>query len=123
MNQQVMQFIVARRTIFHKCGNEVVAAPRHRYVADGALGFPARSPDGRRDAEGHPDIALTAEEAVEHATHCRLGDAWRFVVEPNDLRGKYPSTNKLIFAGEWRERRDLALLRLRAEGQGFTVPR
>jgi hypothetical protein len=33
-------------------------------------------------------IALTAEEAVGCAAHHRLGDAWRFVVEPNDLRGK-----------------------------------
>jgi hypothetical protein len=68
-------------------------------------------------------VALTAMEAMEYALYRKLGDAWRFIVEPNDFLRKYPAGYKIAFGGNWRERRDLALLRRRAEAQGFKVPR
>jgi hypothetical protein len=69
-------------------------------------------------------VARTAMEAVEEAIDRGLaGSDWRFVVHANDLLGKNPMTHQLVFAGEWRERKDVAAIRERACGQGFKVPR
>jgi hypothetical protein len=77
--------------------------------------------------DGHKQtliVARTALEAVEHAMdHGLVSGDWRFVVRAHELFGTNPATHRLVFAGEWRERKDVAAIRERATGQGFTVPR
>jgi len=69
-------------------------------------------------------VARTALEATEHAMDRGLISAnWRFVAHAHELFGTNPETHQLVFAGEWRERRDVSAIRDRATGQGFKVPR
>jgi hypothetical protein len=69
-------------------------------------------------------VARTALEAVEHAMdHGLISADWRFVACAHELFGTTPETHQLVFAGEWRERKDVAAIRERAKGQGFKVPR
>ena len=69
-------------------------------------------------------VARTALEATEHAIdHGLVSANWRFVAHAHELFGTGPATHQLVFAGEWRERKDVAAIRERAAGQGFQVPR
>jgi hypothetical protein len=68
-------------------------------------------------------VARTVLEATEHAMdHGLISANWRFVVHAHELIGTSPATHQLVFAGEWRERRDVAAIRERAKGQGFKAP-
>jgi hypothetical protein len=69
-------------------------------------------------------VARTALKATEHAMdHGLVSANWRFVAHAHELFETGPDTHQLVFAGEWRERRDVAAIRERATGQGFRVPR
>jgi len=69
-------------------------------------------------------VARTALEATEHAMDRGLVSAdWRFVAHAHELFGTGPQTHQLVFAGEWRERKDVGAICERAIGQGFRVPR
>jgi hypothetical protein len=69
-------------------------------------------------------VARTAVEAIEHAMDYGLTSAdWRFVAHAHELLGTIPETHQLVFAGEGRERKDVAAIRERAMGPGFRVPR
>ena len=69
-------------------------------------------------------VTRTALEAVEEAIGRGLSGAdWRFVAHAHELFGTSPDTHQLVFAGEWRERKDVTAIRERARGQGFKVPR
>jgi hypothetical protein len=69
-------------------------------------------------------VARTALEATEHAMEHGLVSAnWRFVAHAHELFGTTPQTHQLVFAGEWRGRKDVTAIRERAKAQGFSVPR
>jgi hypothetical protein len=69
-------------------------------------------------------VSRTAVEAAEFAIDRGLSAAdWCFVAHANDLLEKTPATHWLVFAGAWRERKDIASIRMRARDQGFKVPR
>ena len=69
-------------------------------------------------------VLIVARTALDHAMDRGLvGANWRFVAHAHELFGTGPATHQLVFAGEWRERRDAAAIRKRATGQGFEVPR
>ena len=95
----------------------------------GVLVAPGELPDEARPMTGHLGkpvliVARTDMEAVEHAMeHGLVSGNWRFVAHAHALFGASPETHQLVFAGEWRERKDVAVIRERAKGQGFNVPR
>jgi len=69
-------------------------------------------------------VSRTAVEAAEYAIDHGLSAAdWRFVVHANELLGMTPATHRLVVAGAWRERKDIASIRMRARDQGFKMPR